>query len=55
MSDTFAKQFAIEFSNIFWPKTFSLGEQKFHSAYGISVGMSFLISKSGRGQTEEDL
>ena len=46
--------FAIEFSNIFWWKTFSLGEQKFHSAYGI-VGMSFLISKSGRGQTGEDL
>ena len=55
MSDTLGKQFAIEFSNIFWRKTFSLGEQKFHSAYGIWLGMSFLISKSGRGQTDEDL
>ena len=45
----------LEFPKTFSRNTFSLNEQKSHYIYGILVGMSFLFSKSGHDQKDQDL
>ena len=53
--DSLGKQFVLEVPNIFPQNTFSLREQKYNYVYGIWVGISFLCSKSDRGQIDQDL
>ena len=54
-SDSLGKWSLLEFPKTFQWNTFSFNKQKPQYVYGILVGMSFLCSKSGHDQKDQDL
>ena len=55
MSDSLGKRSLSEFAKTFRGNTFFIERTKNRYTYGIWVGMSFLCSKSGRDQIDQDL